>query len=108
MNEPLLAAGWHEVTPTRRGVTRAWVFERGADGLILEERGAELWLWIESAVDRRVLSLRPSSVQRSPLVAALVEAQSDLSVQSYLGHYLALQRLAPVSIVAWEQLDDGA
>lgn len=106
MHDALLTAGWHEVTPTRRGVSRAFVFERGAEGLILEVRGAELWLWIEGAADRRVLSLQPSAVQRLPVVNAVVEAQADLSVQSYLGHYLALQRLAPVSIVAWEQLED--
>lgn len=106
MDDALLNAGWHEVTPTRRGVSRAFVFERGADGLILEMRGADLWLWIESPADRRVLSLKPSAVQRAPVVNALVAAQAELSVQSYLGHYLALQRLAPVSIVAWEQLEE--
>jgi hypothetical protein len=102
----LTPAGWTEETPRNRAET-AFVRRGGAAReLVLELHGDTLWLWIEADGDRRVLQMTfGDALDR--VLAALVERQARLSVESYLQDYMALSAICPTSIVAWEQFEPG-
>jgi hypothetical protein len=108
MVDQLIKAGWTQTGPIHRGAEATFVFEqKGDDGLILEERGDGLWLWIEGTGDRRVFGLEPTGDSLDAVLKALIAMQSKLTVATHLEYYGVLGKLCPTSIVAWEQFADA-
>lgn len=104
----LTARGWqaHAVQAGSERDARLTFKGKGAT-LELDHRPSRkaMWLWIQGSGDKRCLGL-PYGSSLNEVLAKVVEMQDQFSLAGYLGQYLALQKVCPVTIMAWEQFGE--
>lgn len=104
----LSARGWkqHAVQAGSERDVRL-TFQGRAAALELDHRPArkELWLWIVDGAEKRCLGLPYGDVLPA-ILTKVVELQDQFSTSSYFGQYAALQKVCPVTIIAWEQFKE--
>lgn len=104
----LTARGWQEEAVHAGSERDARLTLRGRSGALeIDHRPArnEMWLWLLGPGDKRCLGL-PYGNALQPVLAKVVEMQDALSIAGYLGSYMALQTVCPVTIIAWEQFSE--
>ncbi|MBO6936716.1 MAG: hypothetical protein JJ863_17220 [Deltaproteobacteria bacterium] len=95
--------GWFEESTDE--VSLRMVYEQSGGGRLVAETGrparAGLWLWVLDRPEARAFLLEADDV--GPALQVLQEHRDSLVVSSYFGGYGALQQVAKVSILAYEQ-----
>jgi hypothetical protein len=102
--EILAARGWLPRPPTRAATSRVAYPRNDGSELLLERRDDNLWLWVIERDDKRCFEIDPSGAF-DVLLDKVVAIQDELTVDTYLAHYLDLSALGEISIVAWEQYE---
>ncbi len=94
--------GWFEESTDE--VPLRMVYEQPGGGRLVAETGRPregLWLWLLDRPEARAFLLEGDDL--GPALQVLQEQRDTLNVASYFGGYGALQQVATVSILAYEQ-----